>query len=72
MADRVLLKRWVTPEAKQGFDAFAAMHGLTVTAILDALGIFMGAIAEGERQISPAGEQFVALARSIANDRRRR
>lgn len=60
-------------EAYEGWKSFADAHGLTVAALLEALGLQMVAGADTpDEGLCPEGQAAIAVARRIAAQRRRR
>lgn len=71
--DRVALpKVWVSPESRAGWVAYCAYHGVTRSALIEAMGVTMGEMATGARTSSGLATLTVERARLIDRERRRR
>lgn len=63
-ARRPLLTASISPEAYAGWKAFAAEHGTTVTAVVEALGLALGAGIPRRLEA-----EVVAVARQVSDER---
>lgn len=70
---RVLLKAWISPEAKRGLEEWTAMHGSNVTAQIEAAGLWCAQqVAAGAEPGAggPDVAEITALAVQVAYERR--
>jgi hypothetical protein len=71
MARRKNLHVKLTDESYEAWHGFAAANGVSVTAIVEAMGERFAAVNNGT-QLAPAGAEMVTRAREIDEARRRR
>ncbi|MDQ3576192.1 MAG: hypothetical protein M3443_01010 [Actinomycetota bacterium] len=66
---RQQLHGYVSTAARDGWYAFAASHGVNVTALLEAIGLTLAEQAEAETRLPPWLRHAVSEARAIASSR---
>lgn len=63
---------YVSPQARDGWRLFAASRGVSVSALLEALGVALAELDEPERRLPPLVREALQEARVIDARRRRR
>lgn len=72
MAERPYLGGYVSPEAREGWRLFARSRGVSVTALLEALGPVLAELDDPIDELPAWARDAVRQAREIDADRRRR
>jgi hypothetical protein len=74
--DRVALYAELSPEARAGWDRFCDSHGLSLTSVLEVVGLRMATDEEtfhvDEEKLTPLTREVVRAARQLQNERRKR
>lgn len=73
VTERVALpKVWISPESRDGWDAFCLNYGVTRSAVIEALGLVMVDMVAGRLLTTRATWAVIERAKAVDQERRRR
>lgn len=67
-----LAKVWISPESREGWEAFCLNYGVTRSAVLEAIGLVMTDMVAGRLPVTRATVAIVERAKAVDQERRRR
>lgn len=70
--DRARLNVILSPEAHAGWKAFTDLHGVSVAALAEAIGLTLAVLAEPSKRLSQTQRDLVRVARQITAERKAR